>query len=263
MKRLIFFGAGNISQAVISGLVNSGYSKKDIFYIDRNQANSLKLKKLKIKRLELSSSQPSDIFILAVKPKDAIGAYTEICAFVKRPKIIALVAGIKSKKYLAKFSNVELMRVMPNTSSRFNKGITAIHNISASKTTVKKVAKLFNAVGIILKISNESYLDDFTGLIGSGPAYFFYLLQVYEKRIMKICNGDIEKKNLIMCNLLDGVSKSIGSGETINSLIDAVASKKGTTEAGIKSFKGDQLSKSFDKGIAAAIKRSKEISSEF
>mgnify|MGYP005699166381 CR=1 FL=1 len=48
MKRLIFFGAGNISQAVISGLVNSGYSKKDIFYIDRNQANSLKLKKLKI-----------------------------------------------------------------------------------------------------------------------------------------------------------------------------------------------------------------------
>ena len=63
MKRLIFFGAGNISQAVISGLINSGYSKKDIFYIDRNQANSLKLKKLKIKRLELSSSQPSDIFI--------------------------------------------------------------------------------------------------------------------------------------------------------------------------------------------------------
>ena len=164
MKRLIFFGAGNISQAVISGLVNSGYSKKDIFYIDRNQANSLKLKKLKIKRLELSSSQPSDIFILAVKPKDAIGAYTEICAFVKRPKIIALVAGIKSKKYLAKFSNVELMRVMPNTSSRFNKGITAIHNISASKTTVKKVAKLFNAVGIILEISNESYLDDFTAV---------------------------------------------------------------------------------------------------
>jgi pyrroline-5-carboxylate reductase len=152
---------------------------------------------------------------------------------------------------------------MPNTSSRFNKGITAIHNISASKTTVKKVAKLFSAVGIILEISNESYLDDFTGLIGSGPAYFFYLLQVYEKRIMKICNGDIEKKNLIMCNLLDGVSKSIGSGETINSLIDAVASKKGTTEAGIKSFKGDQLSKIFDRGIAAAIKRSKEISSEF
>ena len=67
----------------------------------------------------------------------------------------------------------------------------------------------------------------------------------------------------MISNLLDGVSKSIGSGETIEALIKAVASKKGTTEAGIKSFQSSQVLKSFDKGIAAAIKRSKEISSEF
>ena len=114
-----------------------------------------------------------------------------------------------------------------------------------------------------MDIYKESHLDDFTGLVGSGPAYFFYLLQVYEKRIMKICNGDHKKKNLIISNLLEGVSKSINSGEATDALINAVASKKGTTEAGIKSFKNSELSKSFDKGIAAAIKRSKEISSEF
>ena len=174
-----------------------------------------------------------------------------------------MVAGLKSKKYLSQSSNVELMRVMPNTSSRFNKGITAIYNISASESTQKKVALVFKKVGMILDIQKESHMDDFTGLVGSGPAYFFYLLQVYEKRIMKISNGDPEKKNLMISNLLDGVSKSIGSGETTEALIKAVSSKKGTTEAGIKSFQSSQLLKSFDKGIAASIKRSKEISSEF
>ena len=63
---------------------------------------------------------------------------------------------------------------------------------------------------------------------------------------MKISNGDLKKKNLMLSNLLDGVSKSIGSGETTEALIKAVASKKGTTEAGIKSFKKAQLLKSFD-----------------
>jgi pyrroline-5-carboxylate reductase len=182
---------------------------------------------------------------------------------IKKPKIISLVAGIKSKKYLSQFANVELMRVMPNTSSRFLKGITGLFNISASKITQREITLLFKKVGIVLDIHKESHLDDFTGLVGSGPAYFFYLLQVYEKRIMKICNGDHKKKNLIISNLLEGVSKSISSGEATDALINAVASKKGTTEAGIKSFKNSGLSKSFDKGIAAAIKRSKEISSEF
>ena len=118
-------------------------------------------------------------------------------------------------------------------------------------------------VGMILHIHKESHLDDFTGLVGSGPAYFFYLLQVYEKRIIKICNGDLKKKNLIISNLLEGVSESIGSGETTDALIKAVASKKGTTEAGLKSMKENQVSSSFNKSIKAAIKRSKEISSEF
>ena len=207
MKRLVFFGAGSISQAVIDGLIESGYSKENISYVDRNKSNSLKLNKQKIKKYSTEDAKSSDIFVLAVKPKDALAAYAEICSFVKKPKIVSLVAGLKSKKYLSQSSNVELMRVMPNTSSRFNKGITAIYNISASESTQKKVALVFKKVGMILDIQKESHMDDFTGLVGSGPAYFFYLLQVYEKRIMKISNGNPEKKNLMISNLLDGVSK--------------------------------------------------------
>ena len=181
----------------------------------------------------------------------------------RKPKIVPLVAGIKSNKYLSESEGVELIRAMPNTSSQFNKGITAICNCNANKTTFNQVSSIFKKVGTTIDITKENKIDDFTGLIGSGPAYFFYLLKVYEKRILKLCDGDKSKKDTIICNLLEGVSYSINDNSNLDELIASVASKKGTTEAGLKSFKSSKLSQNFEKGIAAAIKRAKDISVEF
>ena len=110
---------------------------------------------------------------------------------------------------------------------------------------------------------NEAKIDTFTGMIGSGPAYFFYLLKSYEKKLMSLCNQDKKKVNAAMVNLIKGVGSSIENNNNLDKLIEAVASKKGTTEAGLKSFKSQKLNKIFEKGISSAIKRSKEISNEF
>ena len=117
-------------------------------------------------------------------------------------------------------------------------------------------------IGIIIELEKESKIDTFTGMIGSGPAYFFYLLKSYEKKMMNLCNKDKKQVNDIMVNLMKGIGFSIENND-LNNLIMAVASKKGTTEAGLKSFKANDLDKVFEKGLDAAIKRSKEISNEF
>ena len=263
MKKIVFYGSGNISQALIAGLINSGYNKNLIEFIDRNKINSQKTKKLGVKKTQLELINKKSIILLGVKPKDAIDAYSEICTVINKPKIVSLVAGLKSSKYFSKSKDVELIRAMPTTSSKFNKGITAICNCNANKTTFNEIALIFKKVGTTIEIMKESKIDDFTGLIGSGPAYFFYLLKVYEKRILKLCGGDKSKKDIIICNLLEGVSNSINDNNNLDELISSVASKKGTTEAGLKSFKSSKLSQNFEKGIAAAIKRAKEISVEF
>ena len=263
MKKIVFYGSGNISQALISGLISSGYKKSFIEFIDRNKINSRKTKKLGATKTNLKAIDSKSIIFLGVKPKDAMSAYIEICSVIKKPKIVSLVAGIKSNKYLSQYKDVELIRAMPNTSSRYNKGITAIYNCNASKTTFKRVSIIFKKVGTTVDVTKENKIDDFTGLIGSGPAYFFYLLKVYEKRILKLCDGDKSKKDNIICNLLEGVSHSINDNSNLDELIASVASKKGTTEAGLKSFKSSKLSQNFEKGIAAAIKRAKNISVEF
>ena len=261
MKNVVFYGGGNISQAVAEGLIKSGYEKNKIFYVDRNPKNKRILKKLQINNLEGNNTVKVDLFILAVKPKDAINAYKEILKKYERPKIISFVAGIKSKRYLKINQDIEFLRAMPNTSSKFNLGITAIFNSSFRKNNLKKVISLFKRIGMTIELKKEVKIDGFTGMVGSGPAYFFYLLKSYEKKLMSLCNKDKKKVNDIMVNLMKGISLSIEK-DNLDNLIMAVASKKGTTEAGLKSFKSNKLDKIFEQGLDSAIKRSREISDE-
>ena len=125
MKNILFFGGGNIAQALISGLLLNGMSNKNIFFVDRNPLNQKKLNNLKVKSLKKSNSN-IDIVILSVKPKDAIQAYKEILNNYKNPKIVSLVAGIKSSTYIKLDNKSEFMRAMPNTASKYGQGITAV-----------------------------------------------------------------------------------------------------------------------------------------
>ena len=262
MKKILFYGGGNIAQSVIEGLIKSGFSKKNIYFIDRNLSNQKKLKKLKIRKFAGDANE-IDFFILCVKPKDALNAYEKITSMKNNPKIVSFVAGIKSKRYLKLNKNVKFLRAMPNTSSRFDLGITALFNYSFQKTDMAYIKGLFKKFGKVIELDRESKMNQFTGLVGSGPAYFFYLLKTYEKELLKMCNGNKDEVASIMKNLLEGVSKSIQVNDNLDELIKMVASKKGTTEAGLKSFSSNNINKIFKEGLKKAIERSKEISNEY
>ncbi len=262
MKNILFYGGGNIAQSVIEGLIKSGFPKKNIYFIDRNLSNQKKLKKLKIRKFAGDANE-IDFFILCVKPKDALNAYEKITSMKNNPKIVSFVAGIKSKRYLKLNKNVKFLRAMPNTSSRFDLGITALFNYSFQKTDMAYIKGLFKKFGKVIELDRESKMNQFTGLVGSGPAYFFYLLKTYEKELLKMCNGNKDEVASIMKNLLEGVSKSIQVNDNLDELIKMVASKKGTTEAGLKSFSSNNINKIFKEGLKRAIERSKEISNEY
>tara|TARA_B100000575_G_scaffold48904_1_gene35913 strand:- start:310 stop:1098 length:789 start_codon:yes stop_codon:yes gene_type:complete len=262
VKNILFYGGGNIAQSVIEGLIKSGFSKKNIYFIDRNLSNQKKLKKLKIRKFAGDANE-IDFFILCVKPKDALDAYEKITSMKNNPKIVSFVAGIKSKRYLKLNKNVKFLRAMPNTSSRFDLGITALFNYSFQKTDMAYIKGLFKKFGKVIELDRESKMNQFTGLVGSGPAYFFYLLKTYEKELLKMCNGNKDEVASIMKNLLEGVSKSIQVNDNLDELIKMVASKKGTTEAGLKSFSSNNINKIFKEGLKRAIERSKEISNEY
>ena len=106
-------------------------------------------------------------------------------------------------------------------------------------------------------------MNNFTGLIGSGPAYFFYLLKIYNEHLLNLCDGKQRDVDAIIVNFLEGISSSISDGIDLDEAIDLIASKKGTTEAGINSLKDNNVLQLFEKGIISAMKRSKDISDEY
>ena len=171
MKKIVFYGGGNIAQANIKGLISSGIKKQDILYIDRNIRNKEILNKIGIKEFSLEKKFDVEFFILAVKPKDALNAYAEICINYNKPKIISLVAGIKSKKYLSIANNAELIRGMPNTAAEFNKANTALINISSSNASFKKAKNIENWEA---SLSKEEYLKAIAKIKGDikNGAYY-------------------------------------------------------------------------------------------
>ena len=263
MKKILFFGCGNISQSLIKGLLNNGFNNEDIFFKDRSIRNHKIPNKMGISKFRESQKKDVGIIFLAVKPKDALNAFKEITTEFKNPKIVSLVAGVKSKSYMTISNKNELIRAMPNTSSASNNGITGIFNYSSKNTTLSRVKTIFKKVGSVIVFEKENEMHEFTGLIGSGPAYFYYLLKVYEKRILKICKGDKKMAEKILKTFIKGVSMSVSNHANMDDLINKVASKKGTTEAGIKSLINDKALSIFNDAINAASKRSKEISDEF
>jgi Pyrroline-5-carboxylate reductase len=153
---IVFYGGGNIAQAFIEGLLRSGYEKNKIFYVDRNPRNKKILKKLQIRSLDNQKSLKVDLFFLAVKPKDTISAYKEILREHKNPKIVSFVAGIRTNRYKKINKNIEFLRAMPNTSSKFNLSITGIYNSSFNKTNLAKAVRIIKRVGMTILLNKES-----------------------------------------------------------------------------------------------------------
>ena len=123
--KICFLGCGNISQAIINGLLKSSISPSDIACIERNEqrVELLRAQNLQIIELENLASMDFDLVVLAVKPKDALSAEQNIFKMAPKAVILSVVAGISIEKYSQPDA---IIRAMPNTACAFGKGVTAV-----------------------------------------------------------------------------------------------------------------------------------------
>ena len=169
---ICFVGCGNIAQAMINGLIRSGISSSNITCIERNErkVELLKEKNLKVIELDNLARENFDLVILSVKPKDALAAEKNIFQVAPNSKILTVVAGIELNKYSNPNS---VIRSMPNTSSAFGKGITALYANDHSSKAFNLANDLFKKIGHVFILKNEEEMHVFTSIIGSGQAFLF------------------------------------------------------------------------------------------
>ena len=264
-KRVGFIGAGNMATALISGLINSKYEPLKIIASSPEAQHLQKLEKdfgIQVTENNIDVIKNTDIIILAVKPNIIEDVVNEISDSINHEDhlVISIAAGIKIEKIAALMgSKQKIIRAMPNTPASIMEGVTALCSNKFIKPEVITDARiLFECVGKVSEIK-ENNIDIFTALIGSGPAYIFYLIESMLESSKKLELSEEEKVNLIS-------SMIAGSANLANSSIDAphvlrkkVTSPGGVTEKAIEGFEKRKLKEIIKLSMDEAEKKSIEL----
>jgi len=265
-SKITFIGGGNMARSLIGGLVATGMSTKDISVSEPKADLREKLSKnFGVNALEENASavMGANVVVLAVKPQILQEVVTPLGALVAeaRPLLISVAAGVTCssiERWVG--GNPALIRVMPNTPALIGAGISALYannNVSDGQGTLAE--KIMAAVGKTVWIEEETLMDAVTAVSGSGPAYFFYVMQAIHNAAVR--EGlDAQTARLLSLETALGAARlAVESTEEPGSLQQQVTSPGGTTEAAIKVLDDAGVRDTLQQAVSAARARGGEL----
>jgi pyrroline-5-carboxylate reductase len=234
-------GAGHLGAALIQGLILSGIAPSQI-YITEHDENRCKLitKELGVKR---HSNEIVDITLLCIKPQQ-LGSLT-LGNDYKTQVIVSTLAGTEIETLKEVLGQWPIIRAMPNLAAFYQASMTALYFDETNKKIRSMIDVFFQRIGSVIWLEKESELHLATAIVGSGPAFFLDLM-----------NGiiNIDSKAPIAPMLYGSIESALtlakNSDGNLSSIIKAITSPAGTTEAGLKLMKQkkvtDQMSQVFE-----------------
>jgi pyrroline-5-carboxylate reductase len=268
-KKIGFIGGGNMASSLIKGLIASGHSANLLWVTDTNQEILRTLATtLKVNVAESNTAiiNQVDIVVLAVKPQVMQTVTEQISAVLQKNNllIVSIAAGITQEK-LAQWLGAEIaiVRCMPNTPALVRTGATALHaNCHVSDEQKDLAENILRAVGISLWVEHESEMDAVTAVSGSGPAYYFLLMEAMEQAALELGLDEKLARLLIQQTALGSAKIALEADETPRQLRQRVTSPGGTTQQAINTFEEGGFSQLVSKALHAARDRSVELAKE-
>ncbi len=267
-KTIGFLGGGNMSTAIIAGLVNQ-INSSAIHVFDRNADKNAQLHKqygvcASANAQELIDS--SDVLICAVKPQ---GLHQLIADHAQRinaqkPLLISVAAGITTDS-ITKWLGAEqaIVRAMPNTPALINQGATGLYaNASTSEDQRQLAEKIMSAVGICVWVGSDQDIDAVTALSGSGPAYFLTMLNAMIEAAIKHGIEPEAARILAFQTAKGSAVLAKESDDDIATLVRNITSPKGTTEAALNVLSDAHFDDIVDSAFDAALKRAAQLARE-
>lgn len=265
-NKIAFIGAGSMSEAMISGIINKNVLKSEQIYVT-NKNNQERLNRLheryhiKCEENKQIVVDQADIVILSMKPYDLKEAVLGLKSLIQPNQlIISVVAGV-STDYISQLLGMDnpIIRAMPNTSASIGYAATAISKGKyANDQHVDMAKQLFNTIGITVLIEEDD-MHIVTAISGSGPAYFYYMVEALEKAAIESGLDPSIAKTLITQTIIGAGEMLRQSGESADILRKKVTSPAGTTEAGIKALMKHNFEDAIIECVKSAHNRSLEL----
>ncbi len=266
-QKIGFIGGGNMASSLISGLIASGHSAQHIWVSDinldalKNLENSLNVNTTTDNNEIINAV---DVVVLAVKPQILKEVAEKAAPLIQQNKslVVSIAAGI-SQTSLSQWlgADIAIVRCMPNTPALVLTGATALHANSNVSTSEHDLAEsIMRSVGIALWVEEESELDAVTAVSGSGPAYYFLLMEAMEKTALELGLTPNTACLLVQQTALGAAKIALESSESPEELRKRVTSPGGTTQKAIETFVAGGFTELVSKALHAARDRSIEMS---
>ncbi len=266
-QTISFIGSGNMASSLIGGLIANGHDAADISACDIDPAQ---LKSLR-ERFAIATSQDAlecahgtGVVMLAVKPQTMRDVCEQLAMLEPDPGqlFISVAAGVPSSAIESWLGgNRCIVRCMPNTPALLQLGATGLAANPRVNVAQKNMAEqIMQAVGIAIWVDDENDLDAVTAISGSGPAYFFYFIELLEAAGVKL--GLPRQTAALLARQTALGAASMALDQDVIDLRARVTSKKGTTEQAILSFRENGLERLVNEATSAAQARSLELARE-
>ena len=262
---ITFIGGGNMAQALIGGLLARGLPATRITVSDPVEKIRLLLAEKDVHTTDdnLVAIRNADIVLLAVKPQYLANILKALKGQLEGKLVISIVAGAEISTIAHVLETERVVRVMPNTPALVQ---TGAHGLFAKEAVTLQDRELASQVmastGLTIWVNSEAQIDAVTAVSGSGPAYFFYMM---ESMIRAGKNLGLDEKvatALTLQTALGAAQMAITSSNTPAELRKNVTSPNGTTQAAIEVFDHAHISQNIQAALAAAQKRSQELAQE-
>src|SRR5258708_22682370 len=207
----------------------------------------------------MESVKTSRFVILSVKPQDKKEAVNDMKKYLNKDSVlISVLAGTTIKNIHHMSGHKKIIRMMPNLGLSVSEGIATWISFGLSNREKSEAKKFLDIITENFETKREDVLDKTTAISGSGPAYFFMLSDSLVKACKKMGLKEKEARKLVEKTF--SAAAILGKKEDYSAIIKKVASKGGTTEAAIKSFKKGNFERIVEDAVMAAYERAKELS---
>lgn len=260
-----FIGGGNMAQALIGGLIARGLPATRITVSDpvEQVRQLLQEKDVQVTEDNMAAIQTADVVVFAVKPQVLAQVLKPLKGLFAGKLVISIVAGAEISTISELLGTDQVVRVMPNTPALVQTGAHGLYATEAVSEKDRNLAsQVLAATGLTIWVNTEAQIDAVTAVSGSGPAYFFYLM---ESMIRAGKNLGLDEKvatDLTLQTALGAAQMAITSANTPAELRKNVTSPNGTTQAAIEVFDHGQVSQTIQAALAAAQKRSQVLAQD-
>jgi len=268
MDKIGFIGGGNMAEALIRGIIEAKvYPPENVRVSDvRGERLEYLAREYRVSTTtdNRKLATDADILVLSVKPQNMTGVLEEIKNSVNADAlIISIAAGVRTTKVSAILGQMPIVRVMPNTPALIGQGASALYANDLAKPLLRKAETIFASVGLTVFVDDEDLIDAVTAVSGSGPAYYFLLMEEMIKAGIEMGLPADIAKDLVLQTARGAAMLALEadkSGESPADLRRKVASPKGTTEAALEVFAKGNFAALVNAALKRAHQRSKELS---